>query len=125
MDSSEIIQPVNLTALSGLDKGTDLSVSRSQQDQEKLIDVAKKFEGILLHEMFKQVKEGLEAMKDQNDEDESSDSCDEQYQSLYWSQLADAVSEKGGIGLYKSFYTQMEQQVSQIENSNDSLNEGV
>jgi len=52
--------------------------------------------------MFKQVKQSLETMKEQeNDEEESPDTCDEQYQSLYWSQMADAVSEQGGIGLWK------------------------
>lgn len=116
MNITDSIQPV---------VASPVSSGSPKPDEEKLVDVARKFEGMLLHEMFKQVQKGLEAMKDTGDEDESSDSCDEQYQSLYWSQLADAVSEKGGIGLYKSFYAQIQQQTETHNNPSGLLNEGV
>lgn len=125
MDITESIHPDESVAVTGLDIRPDLSVSRSQQDQQKLADVARKFEGLLLHQMFKQAKEGLETLKEEDGEDESSDNCQEQFQSLFWSQMADAVSRQGGIGLYKTFYTQLQQDVKNTENPGSLLNEGV
>ena len=125
MDITELVQSEKPAALTGLNAGQDLSDSKSRQDQEKMVDVAKKFEGMLVHEMFKQVKQSMETLKDEENEEESSDTCDEQYQSLYWSQMADAVSQQGGIGLYKTFYTQIQQHGDNTGNPGGLLNEGV
>jgi Rod binding domain-containing protein len=128
MDITETTQLGNSTALTGLDAGWDASVSKSQQDsQGKLVDVAKKFEGMLVHEMFKQVHQGLEAMKEEesNEEESDSDTCGEQYQSLYWSQLADVVGEQGGIGFWKTIYNQVREQVNKTEIPGGLLDEGV
>ena len=121
MDISEAIMLKNTPALTS----TGVPVSGSKQDAEnKQVDVAQKFEGMLLHEMFKQVHEGLEAMK-QEEQDEESDTCGEQYQSLYWSQLADVVSQEGGIGFWKTIYAQVNEQAAQTENPGTILNEGL
>jgi Rod binding domain-containing protein len=121
MDIKETMQMNTAAALTGL----DMPVSRSQQESlDKQVDVARKFEGMLLHEMFKQVHEGLEAMKEE-DQDEDSDTCGEQYQSLYWSQLADVVSQQGGIGFWKTIYAQVQDQVSKNQQPGGSLNEGL
>jgi Rod binding domain-containing protein len=121
MDMTESIQMTTTAGLAGL----DAPVSRAQQQSEdKQIDVAKKFEGMLLHEMFKQVKDGLEAMKEE-DQDEDSDTCGEQFQSLYWSQMADVVSQEGGVGFWKSIYTQVHQQVGKTEIPGGLLNEDL
>jgi Rod binding domain-containing protein len=127
MDITETLSRGNPTALTSLAAGQDASVSKSQQDsQDKLVDVARKFEGMLLHEMFKQVQQGLEAMKEEGSNEESeSDTCGEQYQSLYWSQMADVVGQQGGVGFWKSIYTQVQDQVNKTENPGSLLSEGV
>jgi Rod binding domain-containing protein len=127
MDITETMQIQNPALLTGPDAGRDVPVSRSQQESlDKQVDVAKKFEGMLLHEMFKQVHEGLEAMKEEEqDESESADTCGEQYQSLYWSQLADGVSQQGGIGFWKTIYAQVHEQASKTEIPGGLLNEGL
>jgi Rod binding domain-containing protein len=122
MDITETIQINNAAALTG----PDAPVSRAQQESlDKQVDVAKKFEGMLLHEMFKQVHEGLEAMKEENQDEEESDTCGEQYQSLYWSQLADGISQQGGIGFWKTIYAQVQEQVAKPSNPGELLNEGL
>jgi Rod binding domain-containing protein len=122
MDISETM-PINTAALAGL----EAPVSKSQQESlDKQVDVAKKFEGMLLHQMFKQVQEGLEAMKqDGQNEEEESDTCGEQYQSMYWSQLADVVGQQGGVGFWKTVYSQVHEQVTKNENPGSLLNEGL
>lgn len=121
MDITETVQITNSAALTG----ADVPVSKSQQESlDKQVDVARKFEGMLLHEMFKQVHEGLEAMKEE-DQEEESDTCGEQYQSLYWSQLADVVSQEGGIGFWKTIYAQVHEDVAKTEMPGGLLNEDL
>jgi Rod binding domain-containing protein len=123
MDISETMPINNAAALTAL----DAPVSKAQQKSEdKQVDVAKKFEGMLLHQMFKQVQEGLEAMKeDGQNEEEEPDTCGEQYQSMYWSQMADVVGQQGGVGFWKTIYAQVHEQVAKTENPGGLLNEGL
>ena len=104
---------------------TDVCRTASQDSAaQKLQDVAKKFEGLLLHQMFKQAQQNIEQM-DTDEDEESEDAGGEQIQSLYWSQMSDLVSEQGGVGLWKSIYQQMAQQVNQPTDAAAGLNEGV
>ncbi len=91
---------------------------------EKLQEVAKKFEGVLLHQMFKQAQQNIEQM-DTDEDEESEDAGGEQIQSLYWSQMSDLVSEQGGMGLWKSIYRQIGQQMNLPADAAAGLNEGV
>jgi len=126
MDILQTAQIGNIGDLSQVDAVRN-AVSKSDSDSSgKIENVAKKFEGMLLHEMFKQVKEGLDALNEADDEEEGdSDTCGEQYQSLYWSQLADAVSDQGGVGFWKTIYGQIHQQVDKVESAGGLLNEDV
>jgi Rod binding domain-containing protein len=126
MDILQTAQIGNIGDLSQVDAVRN-AVSKSDSDSSgKIENVAKKFEGMLLHEMFKQVQEGLEALNESDDEEESgSEACNEQYQSLYWSQLADAVSDQGGVGFWKTIYGQIHQQVDKVESAGGLLNEDV
>jgi len=84
----------------------------------------KKFEGVLLHQMFKQAQQNIEQM-DTDEDEESEDAGGEQIQSLYWSQMSDLVSEQGGMGLWKSIYRQIGQQMNLPADAAAGLNEGV
>lgn len=71
-------------------------------DPEKVRDVARQFEGILLQQVLKQMKEASAPL-----EDESEDSSSEQIKSMYWSFWADAITERGGLGMWKQIYKQL------------------
>ena len=71
-------------------------------DPEKLQEVAKKFEGLFLNEILKQMKEASAPL-----EDESEDCSAEHIKGMYWTFLADAVSERGGFGFWKQIHKQL------------------
>lgn len=122
MDLFALSNPGQLHDAAGL---ADIRRTASQDSAvQKLQDVAKKFEGVLLHQMFKQAQQNIEQM-DTDEEEESEDAGGEQIQSLYWSQMSDLVSEQGGVGLWKSIYQQMAQQVNLPTDAATGLNEGV
>ncbi|HML73048.1 MAG TPA: hypothetical protein PKB02_01000 [Anaerohalosphaeraceae bacterium] len=122
MDIFALSNPGQLHDADGL---ADIRRTASQDSAaQKLQDVARKFEGVLLHQMFKQAQQNIEQM-DTDEEEESEDAGGEQIQSLYWSQMSDLVSEQGGVGLWKSIYQQMAQQVNLPTDAAAGLNEGV
>lgn len=122
MDIFALSNPGQLHDADGL---ADIRRTASQDSAaQKLQDVARKFEGVLLHQMFKQAQQNIEQM-DTDEEEESEDAGGEQIQSLYWSQMSDLVSEQGGVGLWKSIYQQMAQQVDLPTDAAAGLNEGV
>lgn len=122
MDLFAISNPGQLPEPAGLQ---DIQRTASQNPAgEKLQEVARQFEGVLLHQMFKQAQQNIEQMDTEEDE-ESEDAGGEQIQSLYWSQMSDLVSEQGGVGLWKSIYQQIAQQMNPPTDAAAGLNEGV
>lgn len=69
------------------------------QTAEQLKAVARQFETVLLHQVVKQMQETVD-YSSLDEEDESG----EQIQSMYWSFMADAMGQQGGVGLWKSIY---------------------
>jgi len=122
---TDIVALSNSSRLSEL--GDLVKVSRPASPDpaaQKLQEVAKKFEGVLLHQMFKQAQQNIEQM-DTDEDEEVEDGGGEQIQSLYWSQMSDLVSEQGGVGLWKSIYQQIAQQAHLPADPAAGLNEGV
>jgi Rod binding domain-containing protein len=122
MDILQTAQIGNIADMSQADALRNTTL-KADSDTSKLKDVAKKFEGMLLHEMFKQVQQSVETLNEDDDDEDSS--CREQYQSLYWSQMADAVSERGGIGFWKSIYGQIRQQAGKADNAGGLIDEDI
>ncbi len=78
------------------------SVARS--DEQKQQQVAKDFESLLITKLFEQVQAstgswGLE----------EEDGASQQVQGLFWLFLARDVADKGGFGLWKDIYGQLQQ----------------
>lgn len=98
--------------------------AKSVQETDKLEELSKKFEGLLLHQMLKQAQQTTDQINEGGqDEDSSEDAGTEQYQSLYWTQMADVVSEQGGIGLWKTMHRQLQQQAAKTNLSSEILDE--
>ena len=79
------------------------SVNRSSVDSvddARKKKVAKDFESILIHQM-------LNVMKSSIPESEDIDPSSKQIKSMYWSYMADALSEQGGFGLWEQIYQDM------------------
>ncbi len=75
-------------------------------------EAAKQFEGILLQQIFKQMKETTEALKaDEEDEGEEA-AFGEQIQSLFWMFLGEQITREGGIGYWKEMVRQWTRQES-------------
>jgi Rod binding domain-containing protein len=85
---------------------------RTRQIQE----TAKQFEGLLLQQVFKQMKEATSSLEVSEEEDGEESGFSEQIQSMFWMFLADHVSQEGGIGLWK----QMAEQWSRRESANNA-----
>ena len=62
--------------------------------------VAHDFESVLLSQLF-------QVMRSSIPESDLEDNSSEQIKSMYWSFLAQAVADEGGIGLWKTIYGQM------------------
>ena len=62
--------------------------------------VAHDFESVLLSQLF-------QVMRSSIPESDLEDNSSEQIKSMYWSFLAQAVADEGGIGLWKTIYEQM------------------
>lgn len=77
-------------------------------DAERLKDVAKKFEGVFLQQLVKQMKQASAEL-----EDESEDASSEQIKSMYWNFWADAMMEQGGFGMWKQIYKQLSELTGQ------------
>lgn len=121
----DILNELNSAPAPGVDDLHGLQSCRSQDPESgKIEEIAKQFEGVLLHQMFKQAQQTIDQM-DTEDDEESEDAGNEQFQSLYWSQMSEVVSEQGGIGLWKPLYQQIMQQINPGANPADTLNEGA
>lgn len=123
MDISETTQGSNSVSRPAAAGNAKIAV-RKNQDANQLEELSKKFEGLLLHQIFKQAQQTTDQIHgDEEDEESSQDAGSEQYQSLYWTQMADVVSEQGGIGLWKTMYNQLQQQAEKRHTTPDIRNE--
>ncbi len=71
-------------------------------DDEQRKKVAKDFEGIFVRQL-------MDKMKDTIPESDMEDSSSKEIKSMYWSFLGDAVTAKGGLGLWENIYATMRQ----------------
>ena len=81
------------------------------KDLKRLEEAAKQFEGLLLQQVFKQMKEATEQLESEEDEGEAA--VGEQYKSMFWTFLGQSVTEQGGFGMWESIYDQMAAQAVQ------------
>lgn len=125
MNISEISQKhIPLAPARPADAENAKIAASSVQDSDKLEQLSKKFEGLLLHQMFKQAQQTIDQISEGGDDEESSqDAGTEQYQSLYWTQMADVVSEQGGLGLWKTIHRQLQQQAENAQSLPGRLDE--
>lgn len=69
-------------------------------------EAAKQFEGILLQQIFKQMKEATEALKAEEEEEGEEAAFGEQIQSLFWMFLGEQITQEGGTGYWKEMVRQ-------------------
>jgi Rod binding domain-containing protein len=74
---------------------------------EQLKAVAKQFEAVFVNQILKQMQETI-----QESSFDPEDSSNQQVHGMYCTFLADAVSERGGFGLWETIYEQLSQQRS-------------
>ncbi len=67
----------------------------------KAMDAAKKFESVLVNRLAQEMKRTIPQSGLLNT------SATDQYQDMFWSQLADEIGKKGGLGLAKQIYKQI------------------
>lgn len=79
-------------------------------DPRRLEDAAKRFEGLLMHQLLKQMKETAEQLEPEEDEESGDKSSGEHIKSMFWTFLGDAVTQQGGVGLWEKIYDQMASQ---------------
>lgn len=72
----------------------------------ELEERAKEFEGILLQQVFKQMKEATESLEVHDEEDGEDAHFGEQIQSMFWMFLGEQISREGGVGLWKEMVNQ-------------------
>jgi Rod binding domain-containing protein len=88
---------------------------------QKLEEVARQFEGIFLHQILKQMQSATASL-----EDESEDPAGEQIKSMYWDFWAETLTQRGGVGLWKSLYRQLSRMVRDEDAAgNPQLNEQI
>lgn len=71
-------------------------------EDEQRKKVARDFEGIFIHQLMDKMKETIP-------ESDMEDSSSKEIKNMYWSFLADAVTAKGGFGLWENIYATMRQ----------------
>jgi flagellar protein FlgJ len=74
----------------------------SGRKDEELKAVARQFESIFINQVLKQMQETI-----QESSFDPEDSSNEQVHGMYCTFLADAVSERGGVGLWEKIYEQL------------------
>jgi hypothetical protein len=84
-------------------------------DQKKQ-QIAKDFESVLLTRLFDEVQKTIGTV------DTEEDGTGQQVQGLFWLYLARDAADKGGVGLWKDIYQQL-QQMDGTPNPADVLNE--
>ncbi len=101
-----------LSVQSPMDQGTqtlaavrELKASQAESSgrkDEELRAVARQFESIFINQVLKQMQETI-----QESSFDPEDSSNEQVHGMYCTFLADAVSERGGVGLWEKIYEQL------------------
>lgn len=100
MDISKLLLKSSMPLTEPTLKSVDPIATRDDaKTAEQIKSVAQQFETVLLHQVIKQMKETVDYTS-LDEEDESG----EQINSMYWSFMADAVGQEGGLGLWKSIY---------------------
>jgi Rod binding domain-containing protein len=74
--------------------------------QRQAMQAAKDFESLLVHELLKEMRQTIPSSSDQ-------EAAGEQIQGMFWSFLSQEIANRGGLGLWKSLYRQMEQSLAQ------------
>jgi Rod binding domain-containing protein len=75
-------------------------VDRTDQKKQQ---IAKDFESVLLTRLFEQVQKTIGSL------DTEEDGTAQQVQGLFWLYLARDAADKGGVGLWKDIYQQLQQ----------------
>jgi Rod binding domain-containing protein len=83
-----------------------LADRRSAGKPEPLEETAKQFEGILLQQVFKQMKEATESLEVHEEEEGEEAGFGEQVQSMFWMFLGEQIAQEGGVGLWKDMVRQ-------------------
>ena len=76
------------------------SVDKIDSEDERRKQAARDFESIFLHQLFSVMQQTIP-------ESDMEDSSSGQIKSMYWSFMAQAVADQGGLGLWKQVYEQM------------------
>ena len=83
----------------------DLAANKKVSDREKVAEVARQFEAVLLRQMLQQTRKSVATSSST-----SGDSTSGIYDDMINNQLADSISRSGGLGLAKSLQTQLTHQ---------------
>ena len=105
MDSIPMMNnlPSDLLLDSGaVPKPSPLEQTKVSGNTEALKETAKQFEGVFIQQLFNQMKQGLEQIAVEDEE-----SSTEHIKNMYWTFMADVVTEQGGLGMWKQIYQQM------------------
>jgi Rod binding domain-containing protein len=97
-----LLNQMPLTPEATLKLGATMSPDKEAKTAEQLRSTAQQFETIFLHQILKQMKETVD-YGSLDEEDESG----EQFQSLYWSFMADNIGSQGGLGFWKTIYNDL------------------
>jgi len=79
----------------GLRNGADIDFA-----DEKRKKVATDFESVFIHEILKQMEETIP-------DSDTADQSSKQVKSMYWSHMAQAIADEGGLGFWKEIYGAM------------------
>ena len=104
---------MDITDITNLQINGQIGSVKSSLLDEKTVEAAKSFEGVLIQQMLNTVQESL------NDWGMEEDGADKQTQGLFWMYLGQEVSDKGGFGLWEDIYKSMSENFSNTETNNE------
>lgn len=109
--------PMMAGGVSPLSPGVPQIDASIDLEDEKKKKVAKDFESIFIHQL-------METMKATIPEEESEDAAAGQVKSMYWSFMSQAVSDQGGLGLWKDIYNSMSDNtdMSKVQQATEQIN---
>lgn len=110
MDISKLLsnQGIGFPEISGDTNVLDSIKTASQHEELKA--AAKKFEGVFVRQILKQMQETIE-----NASFDPEDSSNQQIHGMYCNFLGDMISQQGGFGLWEKIYEQMALAQNQID----------
>lgn len=124
MDGANLI---NIAGLSSPAFNEMPDVTRTTSDDTKLKQLSKDFESVLMTKLVDSMKDTVEQWQG-----EEEDAAGGQVKGLFWYYLAQDVSDKGGIGLWKDlyrFFTDMQKKNTAAQSLDGStmptINEGL